>query len=229
MGDRRLALASASDAADVAAFASRLLRLDEAAVIRLRQREDGLVGLWGTTGFEVLATRAVFGSLTPADVVCDAHTLADAAGRGDLAIDPGFALDSAWRGALPPQSGYRQIDDVPLRTVVDLAQRGAALAKEPVSGGHGPVTSLLDQVVLEVSDPAGDTSVGVALRSLFALTGMGFARDRNGHAISESSNLDEIADDEPVRVRASGTWVRLDARFGAVYQRRGDQFSVTVL
>ncbi|GAB09601.1 hypothetical protein GOARA_043_00760 [Gordonia araii NBRC 100433] len=228
MGDRELTLASASDAADVAAFTARLLRLDEAAVVRLQQRDDGLVGLWGTTGFEVLATRAVFGSLTPGDVVCDARTLGGAAGSGALSIDPGFALDSAWRGALPPQSGYRQVDDVPLRTIVDLAQRGAALAKEPI-GGHGPATSLLDQVVLEVADHSGDTSVGVALRSLFALTGMGFARDRNGRAISESSTLDDIDDDEPVRVRASGTWIRLDARFGAVYQRRGDQFAVTVL
>ncbi|MFT4199293.1 hypothetical protein [Gordonia sp. (in: high G+C Gram-positive bacteria)] len=227
MGDRRLTLASAADAGDVAAFSRRLLRLDEAAVVRLRQRADGLVGLWGTTGFDVLATRAVFGTLTPADVVCDAHVLGDAAGTGTLSIDPGFGLESAWRGALPPQTGYRQIDDVPLRTVVDLAQRGAALAKDPVGGGHGPVTSLLDQVVLEVSD--GDGSVGIALRSLFALTGMGFARDRHGKAISESSTLADIADDEPVRVRAGGTWIRLDARFGAVYQRRGDQFSVTVL
>ena len=107
-----------------------------------------------------------------------------------------------------------------------LAQRGAGLAREPV-GGHGPVTGLLDQVVLEVSD--GQTSVGIALRTLFALTGMGFARDKSGRSITESSALHDIADDEPVRVRASATWIRLDARFGAVYQRRGDQFAVTVL
>ncbi|MFT3899722.1 MAG: hypothetical protein QM728_05690 [Gordonia sp. (in: high G+C Gram-positive bacteria)] len=227
MGDRQLVLASAADASDVTAFTGRLLRLDEAAVIRLQQRDDGLVGLWGTTGFDVLATRAVFGTLTPADVVCDARVLNTAAAGGDLTIDPGFALDSAWRGALPPQQGYRHVDDVPLRTIVDLAQRGAALAKEPVGGGHGPVTSLLDQVVLEVS--GGGVDAGIALRSLFALTGMGFARDRNGRAIGESANLDDIADDEPVRVRASGTWIRLDARYGSVYQRRGDQFAVTVL
>ncbi|GED97543.1 hypothetical protein [Gordonia crocea] len=229
MSDRNLTLASAADAADLAAFAGRLLRLDEAAVIRLQQRDDGLVGIWGTTGFEVLATRAVFGSLSPGDVVCDANVLRAAAETGQRDIDPGFALDSAWRGALPPQTGYHHVDDVPLRTIVDLAQRGAALAKEPVGGGHGPVTSLLDQVVLEVTDPDGETSVGIALRSLFALTGMGFARDRNGRAITDSSALDDIADDEPVRVRASATWIRLDARFGAVYQRRGDQFAVTVL
>lgn len=228
MGDRRLTLASTADAGDVAAFVGRLLRLDEAAVIRVQQRADGLVGLWGTTGFDVLATRSVFGSISPPDVVCDAGVVQSAAGAGQLTIDPGFSLDSAWRGALPPQSGYRQIDDVPLRTVVDLAQRGAALANEPV-GGHGPVTSLLDQVVLEVTDPTGDVAVGVALRALFALTGMGFARDRHGHGISESTVLEDIAEDEPVRVRASGTWIRLDARFGAVYQRRGDQFAVTAL
>ena len=52
-------------------------------------------------------------------------------------------------------------------------------------------------MVLEVSD--GQTSVGIALRTLFALTGMGFARDKSGRSISESSALHDIAADEPVR------------------------------
>lgn len=28
-------------------------------------------------------------------------------------IDPGFAMDSAWRGALPPMDGFEHLDDVP--------------------------------------------------------------------------------------------------------------------
>jgi len=64
-------------------------------------------------------------------------------------VDPGFAMDSAWRGALPPDSGFVHLDDVPARVVLDLAQRGVALAKEH-SSAHGPPASLLEQEVVAV-------------------------------------------------------------------------------
>ena len=51
---------------DLLAFAERAVRLDEAAVVRLRNRKDGLLAAWVTTGFEVSNPRssyirAVFG------------------------------------------------------------------------------------------------------------------------------------------------------------------------
>ncbi|NMN99635.1 hypothetical protein HH308_00185 [Gordonia sp. TBRC 11910] len=214
--------------ADAAAFLARALRQDEAAVVRLKERADGRIGLWVSTGFEVLATRSVIGSCRPGDLVCDASSLRASLESAVTFIDPGFAMDSAWRGALPATSGFGHVDDVPVRAIVELSRRGAVLARTEGSG-HGPATGLLDQVVLEVSASGDAESVGVQLRSLFALTAMGFVRDRDHREITDVSPLDAIAEREPLRVRASATWVRLDARFGSVYQRRADQFSVMVL
>ena len=136
--------------ADLATFVERAQRLGDAAVIRLRQRSDGLLAAWTATGFDVLASRVVRGRVRPADVSAAADALLrglaaiDAAGRAD----PGFPMDSAWRGALPPESGFVHLDDVPARVVLDLAQRGVELSKE--HGAQGPPVSLLDQEVLRV-------------------------------------------------------------------------------
>ncbi len=226
--ERYIEIPDAAERGDAATFLARARRQDAAAVIRVSARGDGRLGLWLSTGFDVLATRSVVGTCRPSDLVCDAAGLGDSLGSGAAVIDPGFSMDSAWRGALPNSTGFVQIEDVPARTVVDLARRGAVLARDEGSG-HGPATGLLDQVVLEVSDESTSESVGVLLRSLFALTAMGFIRDRNHREVTDSSPLDAIAESEPVRVRANRTWIRLDARFGSVYQRRAQEFSVTVL
>jgi hypothetical protein len=93
--------------------------------------------------------------------------------------------------------------------VLDLAQRGARLAKEH-SSSQGPPVSLLDQEVIQVS--AADVQVGLPMRCVFALTAMGFL----------PQSPDAVDDDELIRVRITPTWLRLDARFGSVYRRRGD-------
>jgi hypothetical protein len=93
--------------------------------------------------------------------------------------------------------------------MLDLAQRGGQLAKEH-SSAQGPPVSLLDQEVIQVSSAGG--SVGVPMRCVFALTAMGFLPQS-----SEAVDADEI-----VRVRVLPAWLRIDARFGSVYRRRGD-------
>jgi hypothetical protein len=201
----------AAHRADLATFVERAARLDTAAVIRLRARSGGLFTAWAATGFDVLASRVVGGVLRPDDMSVGADELA----RGLAAVDssgyvnPGFPMDSAWRGALPPDSGFAHLDDVPARLMLDLAQRGAQLAKEHGSA-HGPPVSLLDQEVIRVS--AADASVGIPMRCVFALTAMGFLPQS-----SEAVDADEI-----VRVRMLRAWLRIDARFGSVYRRRGD-------
>jgi hypothetical protein len=196
---------------DLATFADRALRLDEAAVIRLRQRSDGLLVAWVATGFDVLASRVVAGRINPADLSAGADALA--AGLAAKApggyVEPGFTMDSAWRGALPPEGGFTHLDDVPVRVMLDLAQRGTALAKEH-SSAHGPPASLLDQEVVAVS--SRDDSVGIPMRCVFALTAMGFLPQSGA----------DVPADEIVRVRVLPTWLRIDARFGSVYRRRGD-------
>lgn len=219
----------AGERRDAAAFLARALRQDAAAVVRVDRRSDGRIGLWVNTGFEVLATRSVVGECRPDDLVCDAAALRSALAESHGPIDPGFGYDSAWRGALPAAGQLRHVDDVPARRVVELARAGAGLAAGEGSG-HGPATSLLDQPVLRVqsADHPSD-EVSVALRSLFALTSMGFVRDRDHREVTDSSPVSAIAETEPVRVRASPTWVRLDARFGSVYQRRSEALGLTVL
>jgi hypothetical protein len=197
--------------ADLAVFVDRALRLDDAVVIRLRTRAGGLVTAWVATGFDVLACRVVAGTVRPDDLSVAGDALARGLSAMDASgyVDPGFSMDSAWRGALPPESGFTHLDDVPARVLLDLADRGARLVKEH-SSSHGPPVSLLDQEVIQVS--SADDSVGLPMRCVFALTAMGFLPQQP----------DAIAADEMIRVRIAPNWLRIDARFGSVYRRRGD-------
>ena len=216
--DRGIWLDDATYREDLATFTERALRLDDTAVIRLRERAGGLVVAWVATGFDVLASRVVGGRIKPADLSAAADALSGGLMAMDRSgyVDPGFAMDSAWRGALPPETGFLHLDDVPARAVLDLAQRGVALAKEH-SSAHGPPASLLDQEVVAVS--SGDTSVGIPMRCVFALTAMGFLPQSDA---AEQLDPGTVAADEIVRVRALPAWLRIDARFGSVYRRRGD-------
>ena len=216
--DRGIWLDDATHREDLATFTERALRLDDTAVIRLRERAGGLVVAWVATGFDVLASRVVGGRIKPADLSAGADALSAGLMAMDRSgyVDPGFAMDSAWRGALPPETGFLHLDDVPARAVLDLAQRGVALAKEH-SSAHGPPASLLDQEVVAVS--SGDTSVGIPMRCVFALTAMGFLPQSDA---AEQLDPGTVAADEIVRVRALPAWLRIDARFGSVYRRRGD-------
>lgn len=177
---------------DLAVFVERALRLDRTAVIRLRVRADGLIGAWVSTGFDVLAGRVVAGHTATSDVTCAAGELlaglesADESGN----VSSGQAVDSAWRGALPPETGFVHLDDVPAAVLDELAGRGSELA--------------LDSEVLRVS--SDDDSVGIPMRCVLTLAAMGFT---------------PAAEGEVVRVRTLRNWLRIDARYGSVFRRRG--------
>jgi hypothetical protein len=215
--ERGLWLDDAAHREDLVTFVDRALRLDEAAVIRLRERAGGQVVAWVPTGFDVLASRVVGGRVKPTDLYAGADALARALPEMDRSgfVEPGFAMDSAWRGVLPPEAGFVHLDDVPARAVLDLAQRGIALAKEH-SSAHGPPASLLDQEVVAVSS-AGE-SVGIPMRCVFALTAMAFLPQSIGKG--DAFAPESVAPDEVVRVRVVPSWLRIDARFGSVYRRR---------
>ncbi len=125
---------------------SRARVLDETAVIRLRRRPDGAVGVWVRTPFDVLATRSVRIGVDDPDMIVDATTLLDRAAhgrrrrsrrstgrrgrRGSIQASP---MPSAWEGgALPPDAGFVHVDDVPARTVVGLSRDGAEVARTEV-------------------------------------------------------------------------------------------------
>ena len=196
--ERGIWLEDATHREDLATFVERAVRLDDAAVIRLRERPGGLVVAWVATGFDVLASRVVAGRVRPTDLSAGAGALAQGLVAMDRSghVDPGFPMDSAWRGVLPPDTGFAHIDDVPARVVLDLAQRGVALAKEHASS-HGPPVSLLDQEVLAVSSEHGD--VDIPMRCVFALTAMGFLPQSAAAAQGLGLDPDTVTADEIVR------------------------------
>lgn len=190
--------------ADLGVFVARAVRLDSEALVRLRAANARLQA-WVDTPFDALVTRSMRGRLRPGDLTVKGSDLLSAlATAGDTVVEPGRAQDARWRCALPPERGWRAVDQVPAEVLADLAGQGAAVAKTN-PGPHGrPPSDLLDQKVITVSGAGLD--VGVPLRCLFALSGMGFV----GNPMSA----------ETVRVWATDSWLRLDARYGAVLQRR---------
>jgi hypothetical protein len=208
-----LVFAEQSERDDLGAFVARAVRLDQQAVVRLRTRRDGpgrvgvdnLIDAWVSTPFDVLATRTVRGVVEPADLTVFGNELLAAltVARGDR-LDPGPPRDMQWRSALPPELHWQVVDQLPARVVADLADRGLAVAKDNVGPTGTPPASLLDQSVLTVS---GDgLEVKIPLRCLFAMSGMGF--------------LGAEPADATVRVTATDSWLRIDARYGAVVRRR---------
>jgi hypothetical protein len=199
-----LTVPDADERGDLGSFIGRVVRLDQAATVRLCAAE-GTVTAWATTPFEVLATRTVHGTLAPDDVTAPAAVLLTA-----LSVERAATVDTGaggfWPGQLPPAEGWKPVDDVPAAELEALTERGLVVAREN-AGPMGPPASLLDQTVLTVTDASGGpVAVKVPLRCLFALSGMGF--------------LGSGPADDTVRVSATGSWMRLDARYGAVVRRR---------
>ncbi|MGH3780477.1 MAG: hypothetical protein ACRDRO_07575, partial [Pseudonocardiaceae bacterium] len=156
---------------DLGAFVARAVRLDRDAIVRLRDG-GGRVHAWVDTPFDALVTRSVRGAVRPGDVTVGGTDLLAAVTGADASVsDPGMARDVLWRCALPPERGWYAMDQVPADVLADLTDQGAAVARHN-SGSHGsPPAALLDQKVITVSGAGFE--VGVPLRCLFALSGMG--------------------------------------------------------
>ena len=191
------------DRGDLGTFVGRVVRLDQTAAVRLLGSASGRVTAWANTPFDVLATRSVPGTLEPAEVTTYATTLLSALSvdRSDT-VDPGSG--GLWQGLLPLEEGWAVVDTVPAAELEGLTERGLVLAREH-AGPLGPPASLLDQTVLTVTGAAGPP-VRIPMRCLFALSGMGFVGAGDAG--------------ETVRVSATSSWLRLDARYGAVVRRR---------
>lgn len=201
-----------ADRDDLRTLLRRVLRLDEAAVVRLTSVVEGRMRVWARTPFGALVVRVLRGDCPGGDVVCGAdHLLTelDVLPRGDAdgLIDPGMPLLSAWQGLLPPADGFQAVEDVPAQVLLDLTESGRTAAREN-AGPAGLPPSLLDQVALTVR--AGtDAPVGIDMRTVFSLVMCGFVPERGGQA----------PEGEPVRVSERGAWLRIDARYGTVYRR----------
>lgn len=193
-----------NDRDDLGVFLARAVRLDGQALVRLRG-ELGRLQAWVDTPFDALVTRSMHGAVRPDDLTVTGTDLLAAVAKIDgTMVDPGRAQDVLWRCALPPERGWQEIDQVPAEVLADLTDRGVSLARANTGPHGGPPSGLLDQKVITVSGAGFD--VEVPLRCLFALSGMGFVGGRAGA--------------ETVRVWATDSWLRLDARYGAVLRRR---------
>ncbi len=192
-----------TDRDDAAAFAGRVARWDPAGPVRLRA-DGGSVRMFATTPFDTLVLRTISGRLDPKDVTVHAgNLLAGLAVSASETVDPGPVVDASWRSQLPPPGGWITVDDLPAELLADLAEQGVTQARDHPGPAGGASTALLDSEVLTVS--GSGMNVSVPLRMLFALSGMGFAPTAAG---------------EKVRISATDSWVRIDARFGAVLRRR---------
>lgn len=189
----------------LSAFVARAVRLESQTVVRLRNRGNGVVEAWVATPFEVLATRAVHGEVVPGDVTVSGNELLAALTiTPGPSMDPGPARDVMWHSELPSGVRWQHVDMLPATVIAELADKGVTLARDNVGPRGAPPASLMDQAVLTVTE--GSLEVKVPMRCLFALSGMGF--------------IDSSLPDDVVRVTATTSWMRLDARYGAVLRRR---------
>lgn len=217
----RIRVPGPSDRDDLRTLLRRVLRLDEAAVVRLTSAGDGRMRVWARTPFGALVVRVLGGECPGGDVVCGAdHLLTelDLLPRGDRdgLIDPGMPLLSAWQGLLPPSDGFTPVENVPAQILLDLTESGRTVAQES-AGPAGLPPSLLDQPALTVRAET-DAPVRIDMRTVFSLVLCGFVPERAGRA----------PEGEPVRVSERGAWLRIDARYGTVY-RRTDALSLEPL
>lgn len=117
--------------------------------------------------------------------------------------------DELWRGGLPPVRGWTRLDAIADEVIRERVRVGAATLQELTElAGDGEqvrqvaIDALLDSVVLTVSAAAGagNATAPIPLRTLSALTRLGFIRR-----------------DSTVGVDITRGWIRVAAVFGAAY------------
>ncbi|MEV1078515.1 hypothetical protein AB0I98_09725 [Streptomyces sp. NPDC050211] len=216
-----LHLADEGEAADLAAFLSRLLHYDRGAAVRLQAAGTALAVFGRPPSFEVLAIRAVR-LAKPYENGLDA-TLDVTVSAGELleALDEPAATAAVlaevtgppWAGVLPPRGGWRPEPGLPapdaLRAMVragvaEFRSRTQELTPEERT------RAALDRIGREIwSRSVGDTHLPV--RAVHAAQSLGFLRVRQ----------DTHAHDEPqLALFSSGAWLRLRTPYGSIAVRR---------
>ena len=177
--------------AELAPVLRRAVALDLRSLARLRF-DPGTASVFVRLPFEVLVSRTIdaparISSLDLAARAADLLAWLDTP-PGEPVVEP-QPRDVEWRAGLPPATGWRRIETVPDTVLRPLVRRAALALKEAAAREGVPsaqprtevADALLDSVVLTASD--GDQTAEVTLRTVSALTRMGFL-PRGGFATS---------------------------------------------
>ncbi|MFF7162871.1 hypothetical protein ACFZBP_16195 [Streptomyces sp. NPDC008086] len=208
-----LHLADEGEAADLAAFLSRLLHYDRGAAVRLQAAGTALAVFGRPPSFEVLAIRAVRlakpyenGLDVTLDVTVSAGELLESVDEsaGTAAV-PEAVTGPPWAGVLPPRGGWHPVPGLPAPDAL-RAMIGAGIAEFRSRTQELPeerrTRNELDRIGREIwSRTVGDTQLPV--RAVHAAQSLGFLR-----ATGELVLL------------SSGAWLRLRTPYGSIAVRR---------
>lgn len=211
-----LHLADETEAADLAAFLSRLLHFDRGAAVRLQAAGTALAVFGRPPSFEVLAVRAVRlakpyedGLDVSLDVTVSAGEFLESVDeRAATAAVPGAVTGPPWAGVLPPRAGWRPEPGLPapdaLRATVAAAVAEFRSRTEEL-GPEGRTRAELDRIGQDIwSRQIADTRLPV--RAVHAAQSLGFLRPRT-----------EPGD---IGLFSSGAWLRLRTPYGSVAVRQ---------
>ncbi|MFE1443450.1 hypothetical protein [Streptomyces sp. NPDC058739] len=208
-----LHLADEGEAADLAAFLTRLLHYDRAAAVRLQAAGTALAVFGRPPSFEVLAIRAVRlakpyenGLDVTLDVTVSVGELLEGVDESAATVTvPGAVTGPAWAGVLPPRGGWEPVSGLPAGDALrGLVAAGVAefRSRSEELGAEGRTRGELDRIGREIwSRTVGDT--GLPVRVVHAAQALGFLRGG-----------------DPV-LFSSGGWLRLRTPYGSVALRRG--------
>ncbi|MGH3647654.1 MAG: hypothetical protein ACRDTM_10850 [Micromonosporaceae bacterium] len=200
---------AAEAVADVGAFLVRLVRLDPAALVRLRPGGTGVAAIWASLPFGVLVTRLVPMPLTE-DVTVRAPELLAGLERGEVALPQRY--DTAWRAPLPPDDG-EPLDTVPTGELRRITRAAAQTVRDAGARGVGERRlrdELLDHTAVIVT--VGDRRAEVPVRLVVGLARMGFL------------DTDDAA---PVTIRGARGWLGAEARYGTAWYRTATTLRVS--
>jgi hypothetical protein len=205
---------------DAGAFLARLIRIDPAAVVRLRAGPDDRTTMWARLPWSALVARRVPGP-GPGDATVAAGDLLAELDRGGDRLPNRRDVD--WRWPLPPDRPARVIERIPTADVLRIAASAAgtlrAATSEGVAGravGERQLRdALLDHIAIEVTqdgDPP-QAPVQVSQRLIQAAVRMGFLRPGQPNA-------------DHVLVRTVGRWVGLSGPYGVAWLPRDKQLVI---
>ncbi len=224
-----LHLADEGEAADLAAFLSRLLHYDRSAAVRLQAAGTALAVFGRPPSFEVLAVRAVRLAKPYEDGLDVTLDMTVSAGELLEAVDepaatsgvPGAVTGPPWAGVLPPRGGWRPEPGLPAPDALRALVAAAVAEFRTRTGEPAPearTRAELDRIGREIWDRTVGTT-GLPVRAVHAARSLGFLRPSTG---GDGGGADGGGADGggAVTLFSSGAWLRLRTAYGSVALRR---------